>query len=221
MDQSTLAHALRQWYQALGHVPAADIASLSDEEMIDFFLTCPSCHDTHLPPEQLQAAMSGATNLHEFLRLYEDFDDANHRQAHQAPPEAEASMPDTPPDRPDTPPAPPWSDEPNDAAALLALIEALVGTARGWRRGKALDRARLIRDLGRFVTDLQYGLNQEVQGRDRKMMEAIDRAFEPLVRATDREQVQALEREVAELGEHRARRDLDRPQAAPPPTEAE
>jgi hypothetical protein len=193
----------------MGHVPAEDIDGLSDAETIDAFITCPSCHEKHLTPEQIEIAIQQAANLHEFFELRDDFDDANrlaYRDYHDA-----AMRPS------DIRPAPPRSDDPDDPTAMRA---ALVRAVSVWRGGFALDRAIVIHELARLVNDLQYSINQE-SWRGKTLVAAIDREFQPLLAALDREQVQALEREVAGLAEDRPRRVLDRPATEHPPQEEE
>lgn len=57
MQTAALARALRQRQYALGQGSTAMIDALSDDAIIDAYITCACCGAQHVTPQQLQMAI--------------------------------------------------------------------------------------------------------------------------------------------------------------------
>ena len=69
MQQADLAHALRQRQYAYGLVPPALIETIADEAIIESYITCSSCGEKQVTPQQLQVAIGLATDAESFFTI--------------------------------------------------------------------------------------------------------------------------------------------------------
>ena len=66
MQTAALAHALRQRQYARGQVLAAMIDALSDDAIIDAYITCACCGAQYVTPQHLQVAIFMAKDAEGF-----------------------------------------------------------------------------------------------------------------------------------------------------------
>ena len=71
MHKADLAHALRQRQHALGEVPGEMIESLSDDEIIDSYITCSCCGEKQVTHRQLRKAIFMAKDADGFFNVCE------------------------------------------------------------------------------------------------------------------------------------------------------
>ena len=69
MQQADLAHALRQRQYAYGLVPPALIETIADEAIIDSYITCASCGEKQVTPQQLHVAIFLAKDADGFFTI--------------------------------------------------------------------------------------------------------------------------------------------------------
>jgi len=69
MTKRQLAQALRQRQYALGMVSREAIDSLSDDEIIDSYITCSRCGYKQVEGQELEAAIRRARNVEHFLDI--------------------------------------------------------------------------------------------------------------------------------------------------------
>jgi hypothetical protein len=69
MLKSELAHQLRQRQYNYGIVERYLIDALSDDEIIDSYITCADCGHKQVTPSDLQAAIEIATDAHHFFEI--------------------------------------------------------------------------------------------------------------------------------------------------------
>lgn len=67
MNPASLATELRQRQYALGEVPRELIDALSDDELIDTYITCACCGEKQVTPWQLRKAIFLADDAESFL----------------------------------------------------------------------------------------------------------------------------------------------------------
>ena len=63
MDKHLLAQQLRQRQYAHGYLPRHLIVAVSDEDMIDSYITCSCCGEKQVTPRQLEVAVAQALRL--------------------------------------------------------------------------------------------------------------------------------------------------------------
>lgn len=86
MDKRLLAQQLRQRQYAHGHLPRYLIDGVSDEEMIDCYITCSCCGEKQVTPQQLEVAIAQARDAYHFLMLCDEQARAGSRGHIQLPP---------------------------------------------------------------------------------------------------------------------------------------
>jgi hypothetical protein len=69
MKKHQLAHELRQRQYALGEVERWMIDSLSDDEMIDSYITCSCCGEKQVNQRELATAIAKARSAEHFFRI--------------------------------------------------------------------------------------------------------------------------------------------------------
>jgi|RhiMetdeSRZDD1v2_1073273.scaffolds.fasta_scaffold719562_2 hypothetical protein len=67
MQHAALAYALRQRQHAFGQVPDEMIEALSDDAIIDSYITCSCCGRKQVTPQQLSLAIALATDTESFF----------------------------------------------------------------------------------------------------------------------------------------------------------
>src|SRR5215831_14979532 len=88
MQKAALAHELRQRQQAFGRVPATIIAAVSDDAIIDSYITCSCCGEKQVTPEDLETALFLARDAESFFNLC----DQRGRHSHVESPSLGSSM---------------------------------------------------------------------------------------------------------------------------------
>lgn len=83
MQKTVLARALRRRQKQHGDVPAAMIDALSDDAIIDAYITCAHCGAKQVTPNQLQVAISMARDANQFFTLCDQLGTRPH-DAHTA-----------------------------------------------------------------------------------------------------------------------------------------
>jgi hypothetical protein len=78
MSKHQLALELRQRQYAKGMVPKHMIDALSDEDIIDSYVTCSGCGKKQVTDVQKETAIWQATNAEEFFALCDRFEGAGH-----------------------------------------------------------------------------------------------------------------------------------------------
>ena len=78
MKKGLLAQELRAKQLKLGAVPARIIKALSDDEIIDSYITCSCCGDKQLEGAELEYAISSASDTEHFFKLADKFGHAKH-----------------------------------------------------------------------------------------------------------------------------------------------
>lgn len=71
MHKADLAHALRQRQHALGEVPGEMIDALSDDAIIDSYITCSCCGEKQVTHRQLRKAIFMAKDADGFFNVCE------------------------------------------------------------------------------------------------------------------------------------------------------
>ena len=69
MDKHLLAQQLRQRQYAHGHLPRHLVDAVSDEDMIDSYITCSCCGEKQVTPQQLEVAIAQSRDAHHFLMI--------------------------------------------------------------------------------------------------------------------------------------------------------
>jgi hypothetical protein len=69
MRKADLARALRQRQRVLGRVSSETINTLSDDAVIDAYITCSCCGEEQVTQEQLRVAIFWAKNVDDFFNL--------------------------------------------------------------------------------------------------------------------------------------------------------
>lgn len=69
MEKHQLANELRQRQYALGRVERHLIDALTDDEMIDTYITCSGCGERQVEGAALEQAIAAATNAEHFFTL--------------------------------------------------------------------------------------------------------------------------------------------------------
>jgi hypothetical protein len=69
MTKNQLARELRQRQYALGEVERWMIDALSDDEIIDSYITCSCCGEKQVDPRQLATAITKARGADHFFRI--------------------------------------------------------------------------------------------------------------------------------------------------------
>ena len=69
MHKGDLAHALRQRQHALGEVPGEMIDTLSDDAIIDSYITCSCCGEKQVTRRQLRKAIFLAKDVDSFFHV--------------------------------------------------------------------------------------------------------------------------------------------------------
>ncbi len=86
MDKHQLAQELRQRQYDKGLVPRRLIDSLSDDDIIDSYITCSGCQEKQVDSQKLETAIDLAQNANQFLHLYDGFADAHYKKTHSEAP---------------------------------------------------------------------------------------------------------------------------------------
>ncbi len=69
MDKSQLVGQLRQRQYELGIAPQPAIDALTDDDIIDCYITCSGCGNKFIPERELPTAIERARDVDEFLLL--------------------------------------------------------------------------------------------------------------------------------------------------------
>ncbi|HEY6411378.1 MAG TPA: hypothetical protein VIY29_28285 [Ktedonobacteraceae bacterium] len=72
MDKHLLAQQLRQRQYTRSHLSRQLIDAVSDEEMIDCYITCFCCGEKQVTPQQLEAAIAQARDAYHFLMICDE-----------------------------------------------------------------------------------------------------------------------------------------------------
>jgi hypothetical protein len=72
MDRHTLARQLRQRQYTQGYLPRHLIDAVSDEDIIDSYITCSCCGEKQVTPQQLVTAIGQAHDAYHFLVLCDE-----------------------------------------------------------------------------------------------------------------------------------------------------
>lgn len=72
MDKHLLAQQLRQRQYAHGYLPRHLIVAVSDEDMLDSYITCSCCGEKQMTPRQLEVAVAQAHDAYHFLMLCDE-----------------------------------------------------------------------------------------------------------------------------------------------------
>src|SRR5260221_4700340 len=72
MDKHLLAQQLRQRQYAHGYLPRHLIVAVSDEDMIDSYITCSCCGEKQVTSRQLEVAVAQARDAYHFLLLCDE-----------------------------------------------------------------------------------------------------------------------------------------------------
>ena len=86
MDKHLLAQQLRQRQYAHGHLPRHLIDTVSDEDMLDSYITCSCCGEKQVTSRQLEMAVAQARDAYHFLLLCDEQARAAPRGHIQLPP---------------------------------------------------------------------------------------------------------------------------------------
>jgi hypothetical protein len=72
MDKQVLAQQLRQRQYTQGHLPRHLIDAVSDEDIIDSYITCSCCGEKQVTPQQLEVAIAQARDASHFLMICDE-----------------------------------------------------------------------------------------------------------------------------------------------------
>jgi hypothetical protein len=72
MDKAQLAQALRQRQYTYGYIPRRMIDAVSDEDIIDSYITCSCCGEKQVTPQELETAIEQASDAYHFLTLCDE-----------------------------------------------------------------------------------------------------------------------------------------------------
>src|SRR5215831_5977686 len=72
MDKHLLAQQLRQRQYTHSHLSRHLIDAVSDEDMIDCYITCSCCGEKQVTPQQLEAAIAQARDAYHFLTICDE-----------------------------------------------------------------------------------------------------------------------------------------------------
>ncbi|HEY1352399.1 MAG TPA: hypothetical protein VGF67_22505 [Ktedonobacteraceae bacterium] len=86
MDRHILARQLRQRQYTQGCLPRYIIDAVSDEDIIDCYITCSCCGEKQVTPQQLVTAIAQAHDAYHFLALCDEQARAASRGHIQLPP---------------------------------------------------------------------------------------------------------------------------------------
>jgi len=67
MRKEDLAQQLRQRQIEYGKIDASIISSISDDEIIDSYITCSCCHEKQVSPEQLKTIIGNVEDVDGFF----------------------------------------------------------------------------------------------------------------------------------------------------------
>jgi hypothetical protein len=82
MEKHQLANELRQRQYTLGRVERRLIDALTDDEMIDNYITCSGCGEKQVEGEGLEQAIAAATNAEHFFALCDAAASRQYRRHH-------------------------------------------------------------------------------------------------------------------------------------------
>jgi hypothetical protein len=82
MDKHQLAQELRQRQYNKGLVPRRMIDALSDDDIIDSYITCSDCGEKQVEGQILENAIEAAHNSDQFFSLCDSFANARHLRDH-------------------------------------------------------------------------------------------------------------------------------------------
>lgn len=83
MEKSILAQELRQRQYNFGQVERRIIDALSDDDIIDSYITCSGCGEKQVTATQLEAAIEAANNAEGFFALCDQAAGAHAPQHHR------------------------------------------------------------------------------------------------------------------------------------------
>lgn len=72
MDKHLLAQQLRQRQYTHGRLPRHLIDSVSDDDIIESYITCSCCGEKQVTPQQLEAAIAQAHDAYHFLTICDE-----------------------------------------------------------------------------------------------------------------------------------------------------
>lgn len=82
MDKHQLAQELRQRQYNLGIVERWMIDSLSDDDIIDSYITCSDCGRKQVTGQKLDTAIHSANDAYQFFQLCDDFAEEQYKESH-------------------------------------------------------------------------------------------------------------------------------------------
>jgi hypothetical protein len=88
MDKARLAQALRQRQYTQGYIPRRMIDAVSDDDIIDSYITCSCCGEKQVTPQELETVIEQASDAYHFLTLCDEKARTASRGHIQLPPRA-------------------------------------------------------------------------------------------------------------------------------------
>jgi hypothetical protein len=85
MEKHQLAEELRQRQYALGRVERRLIDALTDDEMIDCYVTCSGCGERQVEGEALDRTIAAASDAGHFLELCDAAASRRYKRHHMSP----------------------------------------------------------------------------------------------------------------------------------------
>lgn len=85
MDKHALAQELRQRQYNTGLVPCEMIDALSDDAIIDSYITCSDCQMRQVDSQHLAIAIDQAHDAQQFFQLCNEFADTHYKKTHVEP----------------------------------------------------------------------------------------------------------------------------------------
>ncbi|SRR6266567_1756240 len=82
MDKHKLAHELRRRQYDVGLVDRHIIDSLSDDDIIDSYITCSCCGEKQVNAQNLERAIHLAENAIQFIDICNEFAEARYKERH-------------------------------------------------------------------------------------------------------------------------------------------
>lgn len=82
MDKHQLAMQLRQRQYDKGIIEKRIIDALSDNEIIDAYITCSHCGEKKVSEQDLETAINIAQNANQFFQRCDGFADVRHKEKH-------------------------------------------------------------------------------------------------------------------------------------------
>ncbi|MGH2510468.1 MAG: hypothetical protein ACRDHZ_24090 [Ktedonobacteraceae bacterium] len=85
MEKHQLAQELRQRQYDKGLIARWMIDAVSDDDMIDSYITCPGCHEKQVDSQHLAAAIDLAQDANQFFDFCDEFASTHAKKTHAEP----------------------------------------------------------------------------------------------------------------------------------------